>query len=96
MYYPGLFLKEELKKFFIDVKTGHFKHPNKVKSESGKVYILDDSENGVYLNDKGEKVETYIDIYDLSGWKIFELHSKTKYDKEGRKIMKNVCLIPFE
>ncbi len=97
MHYPGLFLNQNLERFFIDEKTGYFIYPSKVKSErSGKEYILDDSEHGVYLNEKGEEIETYITIYDHGGCKIFELRSKNNYDKEGRNIMKNVCLIPFE
>lgn len=96
MHYPGLFLKENLERLFLDEKSGYFKYPNKVKSDSGKEYTLDDYKNGIYLNEKGEEIETYVDIYDLGGWRIFELRSKTKYDKEGRKIMGNVCLIPFE
>jgi hypothetical protein len=99
MYYPAVFLKENLERFFIDEKTGYFKFPNKVKSENGNVYTLDplSGENAFYLNEKGEEIEAYVEIYDsLSGRKILELRSKTKCGDDGRTLMRNVRLIPFE
>lgn len=100
MYYPAVFLRENLERFFIDEKTGYFKYPNKVKTESGKVYTLDplSGDNAFYLDEKGEEMQAYVEIYDgfSLGSKIFELRSKTKYGDDGRKLMRNVRLIPFE
>jgi hypothetical protein len=112
MSYAIKFKKENLIRFFIDEKTGYFKYPSKVKSEFGKVYTLDPlgGSCAFYFDEKGEEIEAYFMVYDFNngsfgfapvnfgrwGDPIYELRSKTKYDDEGRKIMRNLLLIPFE